>query len=237
MRSRSATAPRQTAAICTAATRLRRVHVDSAASGGTGNKARSAPWMPPGVASRVGMASAAWSECLVSRDHRMTPLLLYMKSLAVPRTCWPPWERREIGTDLSDSRMPLDVISREQDWARRIRRDGPRRTLSTMITAMAGLCQARLTWVTPRPAWPGRRASASCQSPMGPMPAAVQAPFTRASQHADGHIGQRRHRLGPRGTSQASAAHRLLQLFAGQQLGVDRRDFPSTASASVPRRR
>src|SRR5467141_1844340 len=50
-------------------------------------------------------------------------------------------------------------------------------------------------------------------------------PFTGASQHADGHVGQRRHRLGPRGPGQHGAAHRLPQLSAGKQLGIDRRDL------------
>src|SRR5438477_514282 len=50
-------------------------------------------------------------------------------------------------------------------------------------------------------------------------------PFTAASQHADGHVGQRRHRLGPRGPGQHGGAHRLPQLSAGQQLGIDRRDL------------
>jgi len=35
-------------------------------------------------------------------------------------------------------------------------------------------------------------------------------PFTRASQRRDGHVGQRRHRLGPRGPGQDGGAHRLL---------------------------
>ena len=50
-------------------------------------------------------------------------------------------------------------------------------------------------------------------------------PFTGASQHADGHVGQRRHRLGPRGPGQHGGGHRLPQLPPGQQLGVDRRDL------------
>ena len=39
------------------------------------------------------------------------------------------------------------------------------------------------------------------------------------------HVGQRRHRLGPRGPGQHGGAHRLGQFSPGQQLGVDRRDL------------
>src|SRR5690349_1418288 len=39
-------------------------------------------------------------------------------------------------------------------------------------------------------------------------------PFTGAAQHADGHVGQRRDRLGPRGPGQDGGAHRLPQFPA-----------------------